>query len=210
MIYHFVNLVSWRRVSQLQLHNSKIFIDSISMSAMTKLCGRQISVYSGIDYCAKQNVKLTDFFLVSNNKTIIDNNFRGYALPWFDVIDNELLLSIINNIPNDIQRIFIGVSAPKQDILAVELQKLIPNIDIFCVGAALNYLFMTKITGAEIFSKLKINWLYLAIKQPKRFIEKIKVTLREIIKIFFNKQYRDDFISFVKSPPVHSKCINSR
>lgn len=84
----------------------------------------------------------------------------GYTL------DEELLLSKISSISLDY--VFIALGQPKQELLAMKILEINPNLKILGLGGSFDVYAGLSKRAPEVFVRLKIEWLYRIIKQPKR------------------------------------------
>ena len=188
MTYHFVNLISWEFFvdNGISNINKKLKVDSLSLSIMIKLFGYNNHRFSGLKFYNENNFE-SNIFLVSS----INNNFtNSFVLPfWKNINDIKLNKEIISKI-EEYENIIIGISSPKQDSLSFKINKIFPNKNIYCLGAAIYEKYSTKIDF------LNINWILFLIKKPKRTFYKIYQTVKEILKILFMKKNRIKFKMF--------------
>lgn len=190
MIHSFVNLVSWRYFIRLDEKKSvKINIDSTSLTVCCWLFGVPVKRYSGIShYHGMQNVE-SALYLVPMEKGFHRNEI---GLPfWADLesisIDDDVLKRCRKN-----NCIILGISSPKQDLVARIIQKECPNADIYCLGAAVSSLSID-----TLFDSMALGWFSLAFRNPVRFYSKMSITISEIFKILFDKRTKEEFKSFL-------------
>jgi N-acetylglucosaminyldiphosphoundecaprenol N-acetyl-beta-D-mannosaminyltransferase len=94
-----------------------------------------------------------------------------YSPPFAEVqIFQEKLLEKLKKQSTNI--LWIGLSSPKQIILASYIKKNLPNLKIFCVGAAFDFLSGQKKRAPKILQKLALEWLYRLIQEPVRLSER--------------------------------------
>lgn len=191
MVFSFVNLVSWRFFCVKHL-NHKVYLDSASIRFVARLHGRLINEaqsISGVKYFSDNRKTLTQSILLGaeENKTFTDS----YVLPfWKDSNDIALDENIIEAI-GDHKVIVIGISSPKQEILARKIyDKIGPNIEIYCLGAAINF---ESSSDSKSFSFL---WFKFLLQSPQRTLGKIELTFKEMVLIFFRRRRSREFLEF--------------
>ena len=188
MTFHYVNLISWRFVSDKDGTNASFFCDSISMKVLTLcLTGKKLKRNSGVSaYHSLKNIKSNRINLLAHRAVNMEG--KNYVLPRnlskFDPTQ-------FKEIPwQTVDTVFIGISSPKQDRLAYELASAFPHLGIYCFGAAMY-------TSTNTGDRLGMNWLIMAINNPKRFFVKILRTYREIISIVTDTDQRIKYRKFV-------------
>ena len=185
-VVHFVNLVGWMEITALPEQNSDIFYcDSLSLKAMILLVtGRNVRRNSGFKYVEElpsENVAvsyLLSFGTPSENRFILpqfgENDLR---------IDRELESFIVGT---NSRIVCIGISSPKQNILAIELSKIRSDLTYICLGAAL---YQSR-RYPKIIDKLGLNWLLLLMTRPSRTFRKLMSTTFACVQIFMLRNHR--------------------
>lgn len=109
-------------------------------------------------------------------------------------------------------RVGLGISAPKQNYLAVEMHALRPDLEYHCLGAAVAGYVARGDSVAPALSGSGFEWLKFLIVSPKRTWSKIVTTVRELLAIWLAPQSQSDFERFAKicmpalpRPPQYSK-----
>ncbi len=87
--------------------------------------------------------------------------------------------------------LWIGLSSPKQVVLAARWSNFLPNTKIFCVGAAFDFLSKRQAIAPRTVQNLGLEWLFRLIADPlrlwKRYLVLIpKFILKRIYSFFFN------------------------
>ena len=190
MTYHFINLVSWQYF-QHHCQNQKRYLDSISISLLALLFGVRLKKFSGVSFFHDNRDKLHDaLFLVANSDQIFKYQLE---LPYWEDLDSIQFNDALRSKVKDFNKLVIGISSPKQDSLATQIQKEFPQKEIYCLGAAVY----------TNFSSYKVNnrflWVYFLLSSPKRTLSKIKGTLIEFFSILFNPRKREQFKNFLSS-----------
>src|SRR6056300_1095692 len=109
MIYHFVNLVSWKFFSKDISERRIINVDSLSLQFMCFLFGRRVKRVSGVHFFNNSIESLEAFYLTSS----IYKSNAYFVLPFWqkmkDInLSDDLILAIKQN-----QNLVIGISSPK-------------------------------------------------------------------------------------------------
>lgn len=189
MIYLYVNLVSWQFASQMPDVGTKFHCDSISLSVAASLMGFPLSRSSGVHGFQSREQNQNTLFLSS---TKLEKN-NEVVLPYWKSLDDIQLNDDIIEKLNKVQEVYIGISSPKQDKLAIMIQEKFPCVDIYCFGAAI---YSPKYF--QILDNLGLTWLGFMLTNPKRFLIKIHSTLRELIFLTLSATYRKSFAGFVR------------
>lgn len=107
---------------------------------------------------------------------IIQNEYPNIKLVGringFDINFDELIGKITTNKPNII---LIALGSPKQENLALELNKIFPEICLIGCGGALDVLTGKVKRAPEIIQKLGLEWFYRLVQNPKRIQRQLKL-----------------------------------
>lgn len=188
-IYHYVNLVCWYDVYKLlreenfNVDKHIVFCDTVSLRFMSFLFKNKKIVKTGpVEFFKRMHIK--DVFYLSA-KNISDNHI---ILPIFD--SKEDMKVFAKEFKTNCKNIFIGISSPKQNILANEISKNLNDKNIYCFGGAI---YLNK-NNANL-SKL---WIRFVKEYPIRTLYKIILTIRNAIIICVNKKHRKNFKHFLE------------
>ena len=192
MTYHFVNLVSWRFFSEEISDKQIIHVDSLSLQFMCFLFGRRVKRISGVHYFNNSFESLEAFYLTSSAY----KSNAHYVLPFWQKIDeivltNDLILTIKQN-----ANIVIGISSPKQDKLAELIISRFPEKTVYCLGAAI----YTN-DKANWYDRYGLSWFFLMLRDRRRFVTKISLTLISAGKTLFIPRERKAFKKFLQNLP---------
>ena len=196
----FCNLLTWKYIHDNWHDNRVVYFDSISIYVATRVLTRlNPSVLSGVEFVSRNRGLLSNSLTLSGSEYKTDG--KNLVLPfWKDSVDVDK--SDIENLDNYIGDIVcIGISSPKQEVLA---DQLIGNYNTicFCLGAAL----YNEVTGFA--RRNNLVWLALLYRDPRRGLNKIYQTLVEIFKLLFSKRRRREFKYFVaKAIQSHNEFI---
>ena len=192
MTYHFVNLISWDFVNKIKNPKKVIFFDSISIVFLSRLFGVKKNRISGLNFFKKNKKSFDDALFLVSQKT--KENRNEYELPFWEKIEDIRLYSELSMNIEKYSKIIIGISSPKQDLLAQKIIELFPEKNIYCLGAAI----YNSGKYSSFFDRLNINYIFLLFVNFNRTLIKINLTFKEIFSILFSDK-RNDFISFLKS-----------
>ena len=103
-----------------------------------------------------------------------------YAPPYLKNADNydyKAISSLITRTKADV--VWVGLSSPKQDILAARLSEMVRVTAIFPVGAAFNFHAGTVSEAPRWMQKapLPIEWTYRVVEEPRRMLPRYLYTL---------------------------------
>lgn len=107
----------------------------------------------------------------------------------------EELVKIVNDSGANV--LLVGVGAPKQEKWIMKYRDRMPNIDVFmALGATIDFEAGTLKRAPEIWQKCGMEWLYRALKEPKRLFKRYFVDDMQFF-YYFGKQllgiYKDPF-----------------
>lgn len=185
--HHFVNLVSLRyhvkSVKECQLY----YVDSLSLSIVLRALEVPHRRISGIRFYQEIKALKGSYYLFP---FVLDADLRGEVLPFLLEKDiDEYMRDLTGRLDLEIfQRIIIGISSPRQDVLGESIANIYSG-EIYCLGAAIQYR-ESKLVG--VVDALGFTWLLMFIRRPYRTMKKITKTLIEITRIILSKNYRDE------------------
>lgn len=191
MINHYVNLVCWKSISCLQLtQKCEIWCDSISFAILLRIFGHQVELAPGTKLIPfiRNQIQNPECLMLFSSEPNIETECTVRTLPFFNDIITvpQSILSLENT---KFKTIFIGISSPKQNELALELAKIFTGSDIYCVGAALDKALDQDFSAiSKHTSKSGFEWLLFFIFDPKRTTIKILQTLRSILEILISRK----------------------
>ncbi len=171
------------------LKNSEIVLpDGIGIVFLSKIIGGKYSIkkrITGPDFflffnrvANKEN--LSYFFLGSTEKTLSKIKERigqewpnikvsGVLSPpfgqWTDEINNKIIENI-NRVNPDV--LWVGMTAPKQEIWVFKNRGRLTSKIIASIGAAFDFYAGTKKRAPKIFQNLGLEWLYRTAQEPVR------------------------------------------
>ena len=137
-----------------------------------------------------QHLNTNNFGYISNKKIDLKDSIE---CPFWENIDDVKLTDEILNFTKKFDKIIIGISSPKQDKLAILLNKKFPNKEFFCLGAAL---YSKPLFNSEnVFN----TWFSLFFSNPIRTLNKLHKSLLQVIKLILNSRERMLFRTFIKA-----------
>ena len=99
--------------------------------------------------------------------------------------EKKVLDNIIKTKPD---MLFIGTGSPKQEEFIINNQKLLKNIKLIMpVGGTFDVISGYTKRAPKMWQKLKLEWLYRLIKEPKRIKNDLKL-IKFIILVLFSKE----------------------
>ena len=198
MINHFPNFVCWEEVFQ-QYRSSRdvLYIDALSCHLVGFMLGVRGVYFSGpqmanrLDKAGIENV----YFLLAEEIQSIQPD-RGFVMEFKESFEgDENVLAFLSTVPKD-GVLVLGLSSPKQNLLAMYLHSKRPDIEYFCLGAAVKQTWgftyaNTKLRGTGL------QWLEFLLLQPRRTAAKLSKTLVEALKVVSSIQRLKLFRRFV-------------
>lgn len=98
----------------------------------------------------------------------------------------EELVRIVNESSANV--LLVGVGAPKQEKWIMKYRDRMPNVDVFmALGATIDFEAGTLKRAPEIWQKCGMEWLYRALKEPKRLFKRYFVDDMQFF-YYFGKQ----------------------
>lgn len=202
MIHHYINLVCWREMlATYDPERDVVWVDSVSLKLLVAFFRRNAaykpgtSVVSSIEF-VENSTKEWFFFTASHIESLPKD--KQLPLPIFTEIKiPQNVMSILKALPSD-TKVGLGISAPKQNYLAIAMHSIRSDLEYHCLGAALNIerkQFAASKNGHTV-SGTGLEWIGFLIKYPTRTSAKIMKTLSEIFKIAFHKTSRALFLQF--------------
>jgi len=179
--------------------NSFIIADGVSISMTAKLMGRKVERITGWDAFTLLNSELNKsvnkkvFFLGSTEETLslITRRFNheysnisvsSYSPPFSDNFskeENNKIIEIIKRFDPDV--IYVGMTAPKQELWVANNAEFFNNVTFVSVGAVFDF-YAGKIKRApQILRVLGMEWLHRSIVSPKRLGKRNLVSNPEFI-----------------------------
>jgi len=190
MIHSFVNLVSWRFFLKDRTETT-VYLDSISIRLLARIFGfRQLRAKSGFAFYSEQKQNLKHALFLTSQP--ISGCERYYILPfWRNMKDIRIPEELEAELKSS-STVLIGISSPKQDYLALLIEDQFNVKNIYCLGAALY-----PSENLSNYDSYGINWLLMLIRQPRRTLGKLVVTLKELVLIVVRKEDRSLFRKFL-------------
>lgn len=209
--YHFINLVCWEQFDEYLTEGDTVFLDTRSICSAAKIVGKRAIRFSGVEMASRfKALKLSrDFYRLTAYPSDAALNYT-FNLDMIEDIQSFAiegpLLEFLLNIPTR-RDLLIGISSPKQNILAKKILLIRPDLHVYCLGAALNR-YEQAIEGSLALPILnEQEWLKFLISDPSRTVKKIYSTLRELIRIMLFPDVKSRFIYFLEQASLDSKRL---
>jgi len=189
MIYHFPNFVCWEDIQQdYRPERDLVFLDSISCYLIGLILGKKGHYLPGSQMAHKlyENHRSDCFFLLSQEIESI-NHEKRLILPFKDSFEDDIALKkFVLSLPSNV-KLIIGISSPKQNYLAHHLYTLRPDIELYCLGAAVELTWDTSYGNTQL-RGTGLQWIEFFIFQPRRTLKKMIETLVAIISLIFSRR----------------------
>lgn len=199
MIHHFPNFVCWQEIFQsYDKSRDKLYIDSISCKIVGLLVGAKGYYFSGpqMAHYLLHSVNESCFFLLANDIASIERKNK-LVLSVKDSFEDDIdLLNFIEIIPKN-SKVILGISSPKQNKLGIYLYKLRPDLEYFCLGAAVQQTW--GISANTFLRGTGFQWLEFLLYQPKRTLRKQKETWMKAFAILFSPSKVSEYRKFIKA-----------
>ena len=171
--------------SKLTSNNLKDSIPGIEL--MESICENSVTnKYSIYLYGAKEDsvVKAK----INLEKKYANINIVGYTNGYEK--ENIVLKDIELKKPDIL---FVALGSPKQEEFIIRNKKRLKNIKIIMpVGGSFDVISNNLKRAPKIFQKLKIEWLYRMLREPKRFIQVFKLIYFILLVLFKNFCYNEE------------------
>lgn len=208
---HSFYISTKNKIFKKSLIASKNFVDGIGIFLIIKFfLNINILRITGFSFTNFLISKLSNkkFFFLGSTKKILKKikknllneypsiKIQFYSPPFtdsFSQIEKDKILNKINKFEPDI--IFVGMTAPKQEIWSYENYHLLKNCSLINVGAVFDYLSMSdnKQKVLLFFSKIGLEWLHRLFLNPIRMCNRVFVTFPQflfyMLKKYVNKFY---------------------
>ena len=118
-------------------------------------------------------------------------NVKTYSPPFktiFSAEENALMISTVNEFKPDV--LFIGMTAPKQELWAYEHLEQLNTKHICCIGAVFDFYAGTIKRAPNWMISLGIEWLYRLISEPKRLWKRYLIGNTKFIYLILKEKYR--------------------
>ena len=190
-VFHYINLACWDEFydvfKEYSSEKSFVYCDSISMKLLLRIFGfqymRNRAGSSETDYLLERKLDnkitvLSAFYIsfFGDDQIVLEDN----------LVDLDLCAASLSGVIPEGNSVFIGISSPKQNFLAIKISELRPDLEIFCLGAVIST-FVHKADVEEMSSQSNtgLEWLFHLKRDPIRFVKKIRLIVVAIFKIFF-------------------------
>ena len=119
------------------------------------------------------------------------NEVHTYSPPFkssFDEADIKLMVHKILETKSKI--VFLGLTAPKQEVLSVKLKQKCPGVSFVNVGAVFDFYSGNIKRAPKVWQKLGLEWLHRSLQNPQKLGKRNLVSnplfLRELLKHRFS------------------------
>jgi N-acetylglucosaminyldiphosphoundecaprenol N-acetyl-beta-D-mannosaminyltransferase len=143
------------------------------------------------------------FFILANEKLcrFYENEYaptRTYHPPFFKVTERDVISNIVKECKAIIEEqqpdfVFVGIQFPKQNILAVELERVVSvnKKPLFLIlGSSMEYHAGYLKRSPPFFQLIGMEWFYRFCQQPRRLFKRYFVNDVAIVPIFFRELFK--------------------
>jgi hypothetical protein len=198
MIHHFPNFVCWKEIYKIYDKSRDIvYLDSVSCYVLGVFFGVIGNYFSGPEMAHNLSKKTLEeyHFLLAEEICDIDKT-KKLVLPFkSSFIGDKSVLTFINSVPVN-GKVILGVSSPKQNVLASYLFTVRPDLEYFCLGAAVKQTWGLKVGNTRL-RGTGFQWIEFLIFQPKRTLIKQAITWAEIVAILSSRRQIKLYRNFV-------------
>lgn len=125
-------------------------------------------------------------------------NAKTYAPPIFKETDSLMISEIVKQCKGIIERhepshVFVGIQFPKQNILALELYKIleVSKMPLFLIlGSSMEYYSGHLKRSPQFFQSIGMEWFYRLCQQPGRLFRRYFINDLPIVGIFFRELFK--------------------
>lgn len=192
MVFHYVPLYSWESYVSKVNDGEVFFADSLSIQiAIFLIMKKWIKRNPGSNQLSKIiPSKDTSIFITSQE--YLNVNINMIVAPKNIYNPEEYARSILDKLDN-FENLYIGISSPKQNLIAKEILENNSEINVYAIGAIVDDFCLKKNKIPKIVNKVYLEWLFRAFKNPFRFLKKISQILITFNQLFFNGKKRNEF-----------------
>lgn len=200
MIHHFVNLVVWEDIASLYDPKRDILhCDSLSFKIACKLVAElNIALNPGSSVLQSHEQyfsAVSPALFLTSRSSLGFEGLKHVPLPADLDISDDKIIDDLCHVTIDMP-IFIGISSPKQNFLAVKLFEKFPSLEIYCIGAVLDAVGNNSQGNIKDLSGSGLEWLMHLGRDPRRFFKKVSRIFVSVFQLATSKSYRVQFIRF--------------
>jgi hypothetical protein len=197
MIYHHINLVCLPEIKIKPNNGELFFVDSLSLQVIAFFLGFKKPRVPGSRHVEniRKNQQVSLFLtprrLQLNNQIILPQ-FRSddeiVNLNWLGLVGPRISKGEVRNC-------YLGISSPKQNLIAQILNDFFPNVNFYCVGAVLDDRILRDSSPVTYFRDMNIEFAFQLVNNPRRSLVKLRSIIFVILRISFIREYRDEMRS---------------
>lgn len=171
MVFHYVPLYGWERYVSKINDGEVFFADSLSIQIAIFLIMRKWIKRNPGSYQLSKIIPSKDVsvFITAEEYPNVDINM--IVAPKNIYNPEEYARSILDKLDN-FENLYIGISSPKQNLIAKEILKNNSKINVYAIGAIVDDFCLKRNKIPKIINLFYLEWLYRAIISPKRFCSK--------------------------------------
>ncbi len=147
---------------------------------MTKILG-YLSDNNGSYFLFGSKPTVAEKAALNINEKFVGITCAGTHHGYFKAADEADIISMINEAKPDV--LFVGLGSPKQETWVYHNLDKLNSVVCMCIGGAIDVYSGNIQRAPKWISKIGFEWLYRAIKEPKRFKRLLKIPVF-FVKIF--------------------------
>ena len=196
MVKHFVNLVGWKAVYSVCRQRDCVYIDSLTMWLAVRLfCGKGYARHPGSSASAVLTKDGSKLVLAAREFAPKGPCERILAVP-FPLVDYDGFVETVAGEVSEGEDVIIGISSPKQNILASRISMVVSSSTIYCIGAVVDDYYSDRLIPGWV-RRFRVEWLYRGVVSPKRMIAKLSATISAFYKLMISGDERTKFAQFI-------------
>jgi hypothetical protein len=152
----------------------KIHVDGFLLQLAILICTKKwIKKESGLNFYHNKKWNRKTIFLTTDGKVGFDNEI---ALPLWDNLEQLTLPKKQLEFINKFDKIVIGISSPKQDLLGIHLSQENMESEIYCLGAAI---YSSRLINSET---VFVTLITMFLNNPRRVLTKLLQSLVAFVR----------------------------
>lgn len=191
MIFHFLNLTCWRDVFADDGASTDVYVvDSRSLQFLLRMFGYKVGRRPGVEFVSR--FREADVFFLTARPLVTVAVEKQLELPPLTAGDLKEYARTLDGYATDCANIVIGISSPKQNILARCAFKG-SRCKVYCLGAAVSDEYLAHEWTGRV---NRPHWISMLVRNPRRGVAKISSTVLEAILILLVPKMRRKFRAF--------------
>lgn len=174
---------------------SLLLPDGIGVVLTERFCGMRLSRIAGVELAERLASSHRVYFIGGENGVAeaaareLKKKYDGMSVAgcrdgYFPTSDTERVIKEIKAVSPEV--VLVGMGSPRQELFIRCLREKVPSLVAVGVGGSLDIYAKKKKRAPRCLQKLGLEWLYRALREPKRWKR-----IRVIPVFFFEKVYKN-------------------